>query len=80
MLWGGGGNLPPVAGARCQKTVAGTRVKYAQTVWRPYKQKHKEVLEAVHRASKILPCMQKYNDRLKKLALPTLPYQRLGEI
>ena len=64
------------------KSMIWSHLEYAQTVWSPYKQKHIEALEAVQRtATKILPCMKKlsYSDRLKKLALPILTYQRLTE-
>ena len=64
------------------KSMIRSHLEYAQTVWSPYKQKHVEALEAVQRrATKILPCMKKlsYSDRLKKLALPILTYQRLTE-
>jgi hypothetical protein len=43
----------------------------------PYKQLHKELLEAVQRrATMTLPCMKKLTcrDRLNKLALATLSY------
>jgi hypothetical protein len=52
---------------------------YAVSVWAPYKVKHIEALENVQRrATRQLPDLKnlEYEDRLKKLKLPTLTYRR----
>ena len=53
----------------------------ASSVWNPYKQKHIEAIEDVQkRATRQLPNMSKlsYEERLRKLNLPTLTYRYGG--
>ena len=61
------------------KTLVRSQLEYAQTVWSPHKNKFIEAIERVQkRATKILPGLRNlsYEDRLKKLELPTLAYRR----
>ena len=56
-----------------------SHLEYANAVWSPYKQKYIEKVEKVQkRATKLLSSNKglKYEDRLKKLNLPTLVYRR----
>jgi hypothetical protein len=55
-------------------------LEYASSVWNPYKTKDIEAIENVQRrATKMLPDMKDltYEERLKKLKLPSLRYRRL---
>ena len=57
-----------------------THLDYASSVWAPYKMKHIEIIENVQRrCTRQLPYMKglSYQERLKKLNLPTLTYRRL---
>ena len=54
-------------------------LEYANQVWCPYLKKHIEAIENVQRrASKQIPGLSSlsYEDRLRKLKLPTLAYRR----
>ena len=54
-------------------------LEYGNVVWHPYLRKDIEAIEAVqHRATKMVPGLSKmsYEERLKKLDLPTLEYRR----
>ena len=54
-------------------------LEYANTVWNPHKSKDVIAIENVQRrATKMIPTLNKmaYQDRLKKLKLPTLVYRR----
>ena len=62
------------------KALVRSQLDYAHSVWAPYKIEHIEEIEKVQRrATKRLPGMSSlsYEDRLKKLKLPTLAYRRL---
>ena len=62
------------------KSLVRTHLEYASSVWAPYKIKHVEDLEAVQRrATRQLPGMSglNYEERLRKLGLPTLAFRRL---
>ena len=55
-------------------------MEYASSVWAPFKSKHIELIEGVQRrATKQLPSMKgmTYEERLRKLKLPTLSYRRI---
>jgi hypothetical protein len=57
-----------------------TQLDYASSVWAPYKKKHIDMIENVQkRATKQIPGMKNlsYEERLRKLELPTLSYRRL---
>lgn len=54
-------------------------LEYANVVWHPYLKKEIEMVEAVqHRATRMVPGMAKlsYEERLRKMDLPTLVYRR----
>jgi len=54
-------------------------VEYANIVWHPYLKKDIELLERVqHRATKMVPGLRHltYEERLRKIDLPTLVYRR----
>lgn len=54
-------------------------LEYNSVIWSPHLRKHIEKLERVqHRATKCLPSIRNltYEDRLRKLKLPTLSYRR----
>jgi len=56
------------------------RLEYANPVWAPYLRKHIDNIESVQRrASKQVPCLKglSYQERLRKLQLPTLAFRRL---
>ena len=62
------------------KTMVRTHLDYASLVWAPYKMKHIEIIENVQRrCTRQLPYMKdlSYQERLKKLNLPTLAYRRI---
>ena len=62
------------------KALVRSHLDYASSVWSPYKIKHIEAIENVQRrATKQLPKLSKlsYEDRLKKLNLPTLAFRRI---
>jgi hypothetical protein len=62
------------------KTMVRTQLDYASSVWAPYKKKHIDMIENVQkRATKQIPGMKNlsYEERLRKLELPTLSYRRL---
>ena len=62
------------------KSLVRPHLEYANSVWSPYKKKHITAIENVQRrATKLLPGMKdlSYEDRLRKLKLPTLTYRRL---
>ena len=55
-------------------------IEYANSVWAPYKIKHIETIENVQRrATKQIPSLRhlSYEERLRKLNLPSLVYRRL---
>ena len=57
-----------------------TQLDYASSVWAPYKKKHIDMIENVQkRATKQIPGMKNlpYEERSRKLELPTLSYRRL---
>ena len=57
-----------------------TQLDYASSVWAQYKKKHIDMIENVQkRATKQIPGMKNlpYEERLRKLELPTLSYIRL---
>ena len=61
------------------KSLVRTHLEYASSVWAPFKMKHIEMLEKVQRrATRQLPGLANlsYQDRLKKLKLPSLVYRR----
>jgi hypothetical protein len=65
------------------KALVRSHLDYASSVWSPYKIKHIEAIESVQRrATKQLPNLSKlsYEDRLKKLHLPTLAFRRIREV
>ncbi len=62
------------------KAMVRPHLEYAQSVWKPHKRCHIDLLEQVqHRATKRVPGLQNlsYTERLKRLNLPTLAYRRL---
>jgi hypothetical protein len=62
------------------KALVRPHIEYANQVWSPRLQKHKDSIENVqHRATKLLPGFRdmSYEERLMKLRLPTLSYRRL---
>ena len=62
------------------KTLVRSHIDYANTVWTPHKVKEIERLEGVQRrATKQLPGFKEltYEERLKKLKLPTLRYRSI---
>ena len=62
------------------KSMVRSKLEYAQNVWSPYKMKYIERIEKVQRrATKLLPNMSKmsYEQRLRKIGLPTLAYRRV---
>ena len=64
------------------KTMVRSHLDYAVAVWYPYKIKHKIAIENLQRrATKEIPGMRDFLERLKLLKLPTLAYRRLrGDI
>ena len=61
------------------KALVRPHLEYANSVWNPYKKKHVTALENVQRrATKLVPGLKdlSYEDRLRKLKLPTLTYRR----
>ena len=55
-------------------------IEYASSVWSPYKKKDIEIIENVQRrATRMLPQLKdlNYEERLRKLKLPTLKYRRM---
>ena len=62
------------------KALVRPHLEYASSVWSPYKKKDIEAIEKVQkRATKMLPKMQDtpYEQRLKRLKLPTLKFRRM---
>ena len=62
------------------KTMVRKQLDYASSVWAPYKKKHIDLIENVQkRTTKRIPGMKNlsYEERLRKLELPTLSYRRL---
>lgn len=62
------------------KSLVRPHLEYANSVWSPYKKKHTTAIENVQRrATKLLPGMSdlSYEDRLRKLKLPSLKYRRI---
>ncbi len=62
------------------KAMVRSKLEYAQNVWSPYKMKYIEKIEKVQRrATKLLPnlCKKSYEERLRKIGLPTLAYRRV---
>jgi hypothetical protein len=60
-------------------TSSSGHLEYANSVWNPYKKKHITALENVQRrATKLIPGFKDmtYENRLRKLKLPTLAYRR----
>lgn len=61
------------------KALVRTHLDYASSVWFPYKEKYIDLIEGVQRrATKQIPGLGKlsYEERLRKLKLPTLKYRR----
>jgi hypothetical protein len=61
------------------KALVRPHLEYANSVWNPYKKKHITALENVQRrATKLIPGFKDmtYENRLRKLKLPTLAYRR----
>ena len=61
------------------KTLVRTHLDYASSVWHPYKAQQIEMIEGVQRrATKQIPGLSElsYEERLKRLKLPTLTYRR----
>jgi len=61
------------------KALVRPHLEYAATVWSPYKSKDIETVENVQRrATKLIPSLRHltYEDRLRKLKMPTLVYRR----
>ena len=62
------------------KALVRPNLEYAQSVWCPYLKKHVELIENVQRRStRLIPSLKKipYEDRLRKLELPSLRFRRL---
>lgn len=62
------------------KALVRPHLEYANAVWCPYKQKHIDIIEGVQRrATKLVPGLRNlpYEERLKRLNLPTMVYRRL---
>jgi len=62
------------------KTMVRSHFDYGTSVWNPSLRKHIEAIENVQRrATKMIPGLHslEYEDRLRKLKLPTLVYRRL---
>ena len=62
------------------KSLVRSHLEYASSVWCPYKTKQIEALESVQRrATKMIPGLKNltYEERLKKLKLPTLAFRRV---
>jgi ribonucleases P/MRP protein subunit RPP40 len=62
------------------KSLVRPHLEYANQIWRPHLKKHIHAIENVQRrATRLLPGMQNltYEERLKKLKLPTLEYRRI---
>ncbi len=62
------------------KAIVRAHLEYTQSIWSPYKKKDIKAIENVQRrASKMLPYLQNltYEERLRKLDLPTMVYRRL---
>ena len=55
-----------------------SHLEYASSVWCPYKLKYVEIERVQRRAIKLIPGMKNmsYEDRLRKLSLPTLIFRR----
>ena len=61
------------------KALVRPHLEYANSVWNPYKKKHITALKNVQRrATKFIPGLtdMTYENRLRKLKLPTLAYRR----
>ena len=61
------------------KALVRSHLDYASSVWFPYKEKHINLIEGVQRrATKQIPGLSNltYEERLRKLKLPTLKYRR----
>ena len=61
------------------KTLVRTHIEYAHSAWAPFRAKDVDMIEAVQRrATKIIPGFANltYEERLRKLKLPTLTYRR----
>ena len=61
-------------------SVVRPHLEFANIVWHPYLKKDIDLLEQVqHRATRMIPGMSRltYEDRLKKMDLPTLAYRRI---
>ena len=62
------------------KALVRSHLEYGNSVWSPYKMKYIDAIERVQRrATKMLPGMDQltYEERLRKLKLPTLVYRRM---
>jgi ribonuclease P/MRP protein subunit RPP40 len=62
------------------KALVRSHLDFASAVWSPYKQKHKDLIENVQRrATKQIPSLKEltYEERLRKLKLPSLSYRRI---
>ena len=64
---------------RLFKALVRPHLEYAQSVWCPWRYKHIDPLENVQRrATRLVPSLKSlsYEERLRKLNLPTLVYRR----
>ncbi len=62
------------------KSMVRPHLEYGNAVWHPYKVKDVERIESVQRrATRMIPGMTglSYEERLKRLNLPTLQYRRM---
>jgi hypothetical protein len=62
------------------KSLVRSQLDYASSVWAPYRKKHIDKIEQVQkRAAKQIPEMKNlnYEERFRKLKLPTLVYRRV---
>ena len=72
--------LTPKTFVPLYKALVRCHLEYAASVWSPYRAKYVDMIESVQRrATKYLPGFKDltYDERLKKLNLPTLAYRRL---
>lgn len=61
------------------KALVRPHLEYGQVIWHPHLRRHINMIEAVQqRATKQVPALKdlSYEDRLRRLKLPTLAYRR----